>query len=238
MTLAATASRSPPRLTRWEIIGGAALPVLSAAVQLSLLQADTVGPWLCWGYTAFGIAALIASAKLSLKPFTRGFVCGANFGCAAGFLLNAFDHFLYSYYYAWPVALVTIVPFSLAAALTGAHRGRKVLEGSGPHLRRAVAFGAFAVFLPPLLAQVAETQWVARTMTQLWDGDMNTAAAAVQAFNSYPLRFGRFATDVCEQLVIGRRDDWDWDSDQELVRQITIMLGPDFYDCEPRDPHG
>jgi hypothetical protein len=237
VTLATTVSRPPLRLRWWEITGGVVLPILSAAAQLSLLQADTVGPWLCWGYAAFGIAALIASTKLSMKPFTRSFVRGANYGCAAGSLLSAIDHFLFSYYYASPVALVTIIPFSLGAALVNGHRGRISLEEGGPHLRRAVAFGALTAFLLPAAAQVAETQWVEANMAHFWSGDTPVAAAnALRAFNRYPLRFGRFATDVCEQVVIDRSDVWF--DDKELVRQLEIMLGPDFWHCQPRDPHG
>jgi hypothetical protein len=61
VTLAATASRSPPRLTRWETIGGVVLPLLSAAGQVLVLHEDIVGPWLSWGYTPLGILALFAA---------------------------------------------------------------------------------------------------------------------------------------------------------------------------------
>jgi hypothetical protein len=91
--------------------------------------------------------------------------------------------------------------------------------------------------LPPLAAQMIETRWVAATMARLWDDDTNTVAAAVRAFDNHPLRFGRFADDVCEQVVIGRAGILETNKllDSELVR----MLGPNvFEDCQPRDPHG
>jgi hypothetical protein len=237
VTLTTTAGRPPLRLTWWQIAGGGVLPILSAVAQLSLLQADTLGPWLCWGYAAFGVVALMASARSLAGPFERSFVCGANYGCAAGSLLSAIDHFLYSYFYAWPVALVTIIPFSVAAALVNGHRARMLLEERRPHLRCAIAFGALAAFVVPVSAQVAETQWIEANMAHFWSGDSPAAAAAaVRALNRYPLRFGRFTTDVCEQVVIDRSDVWS--DDKDLVRQLEIMLGPDFWHCEPRDPHG
>ena len=238
MTLTLTANEPAARLGWWNITGGIVLPLLCAAAQVVLLREDILGPWLVWGYAVFGIAAVLASARSALSPSARSFVCGANFGCAAGWLVTAFDHYVFSYYFVWPFAIVTILPFSCAAAQVNAQRGRLLwAQIGGLRLNRLVALGALAALLPPAAAQVAETRWVEANMAHFWSGDTPAAAAnAVRAFNRYPLRFGRFATDVCEQVVIDRSDVWS--DDEELVRQLEIMLGPDFWHCEPRDPHG
>jgi hypothetical protein len=65
--LAITANGTAARLGWWEIVGGIVLPTLFAIAQGLLLQADTAGPWLTWGYTAFGIAALLARSGGSLR---------------------------------------------------------------------------------------------------------------------------------------------------------------------------
>jgi hypothetical protein len=127
VSLAAGASGAAARLTWWDIIGGIVLPILATAAQVLLLQGDTVGPWLCWGYSLGGIAALFAAAKFAQNPSHRSFICGANFGCAAGSLLNALDHFLFSYFFAWLPAVVLISLPACAAAQVNVRKGIKLL---------------------------------------------------------------------------------------------------------------
>jgi len=219
---AAGASGAAARLSWWDIIGGIVLPILAIAAQVSLLQGDTVGPWLCRGYSLGGIVALFAATKFALNPSHRSFICGANFPCAAGSLLNALDHFLFSYFYAWLPAVVLISPPARAAAQVNARKGIKLFR---QRVRsRQVALGAFINFVPPVVTQMTETRWVAATMVRLQDADIDDVADAVQRFNEYPLRFGRFGEDVCEQVVIGRRGIPG--SNKLLDSEIVKMLGP------------
>jgi hypothetical protein len=235
VSLAAGASGAAARLTWWDIFGGIVLPILAAAAQVSLLQGDTVGPWLCWGYSLGGIVALLAATKAWTNPAHVSFVCGANFACAAGSLLNALDHFLFSYYFAWLPAVVLISLPACAAAQVNARKGLKLFR-QGVRLRQ-VALGAFIAFVPPVVAQMTETRWVAATMARLQDTDIDKVADAVRRFNEYPLRFGRFGEDVCEQVVIGRRGLLK--TNRLLDGELVKMLGPNvFEDCQPRDPHG
>jgi len=76
---------------------------------------DVIGPWLIWGYAAFGILALLASARVWTGALINNIVCGANFGCAAGWLLAAIDHALYGYFFVWPFALGRLVLLPVAS---------------------------------------------------------------------------------------------------------------------------
>jgi hypothetical protein len=105
VTLALTANETTARLSWWDIVGGIALPLVAAVGQVSLLKEDIVGPWLSWSYAPLGVVALLAATKDWGSPVHRGFLSGANLGCAAGSLLNAADHLLYSYFFVWPAAL-------------------------------------------------------------------------------------------------------------------------------------
>ena len=223
------------RLRWWEIAGGIVLPLLGAAGQVLLLKEDTVGPWLTWGYALFGIAALVAAARTGANPVKRALACGANLGCAAGHALNAIDHLLYSYFFAWTAALMLICAPAGVAGTVNLRRGLTVREGDGSHWR-AVALGAVVAFAPPAAVQFAEACWVASVDRKLQANDTNMVAAGVRALNRYPLRMGRFGVDVCEWVVIDRTDVWSGNA--KLAADLRKLLGPDFWHCEPRDPHG
>ena len=234
MSTEATAQARAVRLRWWEIAGGIVLPLLAAAGQILLLREDTVGPWLTWGYVLFGIGALLGAAKTCTNPAWRGFICGANFGCAAGYLVDAFDHQRHSYFFVWPAALVLICLPAILAAPVNIGRGGTLLGGG---LRwSAVVLGAVAAFAPPVAAQFAEARWVAAVNRNLRAEDINAVAAGLHALNGYPLRMGRFGVDVCQWVVIDRTDVWSGNA--ELTAELGKLLGPDFWHCEPRDPHG
>jgi hypothetical protein len=227
------------KLTWLEIIGGMALPLASAAAQYWLLRADTVGPWLCWGYAVLGIIALLAAASAPESVLSRRLIAGANAGCAAGSLFCATEHLLFSYYFVWPVAVVALSVFPGIAASVNAARAVALFEQDRSWRLSAViiiALGGLLTFMPPAALQIAENRWIGATMAQLQDVDANNAAAGLRALNDYPLRLGRFAGDVCEYVVIDRTDVLD--TNQELMRQLDKMLGTDFWHCTPRDPHG
>ncbi len=231
-----SANGSALRLRWWEIIGGIELPLVAAVGQVSLLKEDIVGPWLSWSYAPLGVVALLAATKDWGSPVHRGFLCGANLGCVAGSLLNAADHLLYSYFFVWPAALVLICLPAFAAAYVNGHRSVQLSrQGSGVR-RGALALGALIIFLPPAAAQFTEARWLVAIDRQLWSHDSNAVAAGLRSLNDYPLCLGRFNEYVCEWVVIDRADKWD--DNTELVAQLTRMLGPDFWDCEPIDPHG
>jgi hypothetical protein len=231
---ATAAKQAGLRLTWWEIAGGVVLPLLSAAAEIVVLHEDVVGPWLSWCYTPLGILALLASSRGTPNLKRRALVCGANLGSAAGALLIAADHFLYSYFFVRPFTLVTLVIPPLLSAAVNAHRAVKLWE---PAMSWAqLLAGTLAVFAPPAAAQYAEAEWRTVITRQLVAADSATVSASVRALNNYPLRLGRFDNDVCQWVVIDRTDLWDGNA--ALTAQLTKMMGPDFHHCMPRDPHG
>jgi len=238
--IAATSAAVQPRLSRWEIAAGIVVPILAAAAQYSVLQYDLVGPWLAWGSAAFGIGALLAATNNSLSPRARSIVCGANFGCAAGWILCAIDHFFDSYFFAWPVTFVTLVLMPCAPLHVSVRRALMLLRPSSGVRWVYVALGAFIAFVPPAAAQYLESRWIVATVMEMAGTDAKRVAAAVRAVNRYPLRFGRFGYDVCQEVVFASQfgRHLDWNSSEELTRELVGLLGPHPEHCQVRDPHG
>jgi len=107
------------------------LPIVAIAGQVLVLD-DTVGPWLTFGYAPLGILALLVSTKTLVTPLQRALICGANFDCAAGSLVNALDHFLYSYFFIWPATLVLVMLPAAAAAQVNTRRALRLFcQGIG-----------------------------------------------------------------------------------------------------------
>jgi hypothetical protein len=221
-------------LTRWDRIAGIALPLVAVDAQAWLMREDIIGPWLIWGYAAFGILAVLASTKDWPGAFANNIVCGANFGCAAGWLLAAIDHALYGYFFVWPFELGTLVLLPLASFNVNYRRALTLLPQSGDLRKVGVAIAGLCVFVVPLAVQVVEARWIGGVLKELSQHEVPNTIAALQAINRYPLRFGRFANDVCDYVVIGGY----WNADEEVKREVIKVLGANPENCESRDPHG
>jgi hypothetical protein len=232
--VAAEPRGSPYALTRWDMIAGIALPLVAADAQAWLMQEDIIGPWLIWGYAAFGILAVMASAKSRGSALTANIICGANFGCAAGWLVAAIDHAMYSYFFVWPFGFGPLVLLPLASFSVNCRRALMLLQQKGGLHKVWIAIAALCAFAIPLAIQVVETHWISGVLKELSRNEPPNTIAALRAINRYPLRFGRFAPDVCDHVVIAGY----WSADEEVKREVTEILGADPENCESRDPHG
>jgi hypothetical protein len=222
-------------LTRWDKIAGLALPLVAADAQAWLMQEDIIGPWLIWGYAAFGILALVASARNWPSAVSASIICGANFGCAAGWIVAAFDHAMYSYFFVWPVAIGLLVLLPLASCSVNYRRALMLLQQKGGLRKVWIAIAALCVFAIPLTFQILETRWIGGVLTELSrEEPPTTIAAALRAISHYPLRLGRFAPDVCDHVVIAG----NWNATEEIKHEVIEILGPNPENCESRDPHG
>jgi len=97
-----------------------------------------------------------------------------------------------------------------------------------------IATAALCVFAIPIAIQAVEARWVAGIMNELSQHELPKTIAALQAINRYPLRFGRFANDVCDLVVVGG----DWNADEAVKHEVIKILGANPENCESRDPHG
>ena len=183
-------------LTHFEAFACVELPILAAAAQVSLMRYDTVGPWMIWSYAGFGglVSSIASRVKVGGAPF--GLVCGVSIAAAALAVLAALDHFLNSYFFAWPAALAPLMATPCLSAFVYGRRAWRMLRQDAQFPLSALALGALIVLVAPIALQCAERQWVDGELAAFSASDAQ-AAAAVRAIDRYPLRFGRFTYDVC-----------------------------------------